>query len=1147
MKLTVHRPALFAAEQGLRKYRRCLLKTLLIMKITAIILLASTLQLSAAGYSQTVSLDVKNATVKEILKEIKKQTGYTFVYTTENLNQARNVSIHVTNASVEEVLNICFKDQPFSYKVIDPIGKIITIAKKNVNEQNNVENELFPPNDISGKIFDEDGNPLVGANVKVKGTNNGTSTNENGEFILKGVDEKAVLEVSYVGFETQYFSISGKNSLLVKLLKKISPLDETQVIAYGTTTQRFNTGSVTKITSEDIARQPISNPLAAIQGRVPGLIVSATSGLPGASFNVQVRGQNSLNPSDVVSLKPVDNPLIIIDGVPFAQQNINMNQFRSILAPGENGFFNNNYGGVSAFSSLNPSDIESIEVLRDADATAIYGSRGANGVIIVTTKKGKAGKTNFGINVFTGTSMVGHSMPMMNTDQYLEMRREAFKNDAIIPNINAGDPGFAPDLLIFDSSRYTDWKKYFIGNSSNTLDASVSLSGGTGNTQFFVGSGYHRETYLFPGDYSNSTASVNTNISHRSLNKKLTLTLSANYSYNKNNSSNSPDLLSAYLLEPNYPELLDNQGAVQWNYNGISLSNYTRPNPMAYILQKYSINSYNLISNLQLAYSILPELIVRSNFGYNSINSEEYSGNPKSSYDPSLNIVASADFGNNKIHSWIIEPQAEFIKQIKKAKLDFLVGSTFQQNTNYSNTISGSGYLNDALIGSVSAAPVKNASDNYSLYKYSGFFGRLNFNISNKYILNISGRRDGSSRFGPNKQFGNFGSIGAGWIFSEENFIKKNLSIISYGKVRVSYGSTGNDGVGNYQYIPRWSPTGYSYQGSLGFLPQNLNNPEFSWAVTKKFEAALEFGVFRDKLIGNVAWYRNRSNNQLVTYPLPSQTGFGGVVENWSALVQNTGWEFQLISNNIKNKSLSWSTSFNLTIPRNKLVSFPNIDKSNYAKQYIVGQSLSVLNKFEYLGVNDTTGVFQFLTSSKAPTYKPIDYTDYKIIGNLDPKFFGGLGNTFTYKNIELYVFVEFKKQLGTNYLGQVYRVYVPGFEANQPTEFLNRWQNPGDQSQFQKFTSQVSTDAGIAARNYFVQSSGIYSDASYIRFKTVSLSYKLSATYLKNVKMKDCAIYIHAQNLFTITHYKGNDPETQNFYGIPPLRTITAGARFTF
>lgn len=1118
-------------------------KSMLLCKMLRIFLVAVFLQLAGTVYCQKISVSLKNAPLEKLFRQIEQQSSFRFVYSQEAMQEARPVTIEAINESVENVLRLSFVNQLLTYSFQE---KFIIIKVENKKKEN------LPVAEIKGRVVNENGEPVIGATIIVKNSKVATATDQNGEFNIASVNLNAVLVITSIGYQAREVKITGKTVLEIELKFSTGILDETMIIAYGKTTRRFSTGSVSKISSEEISRQSVSNPLAILQGRVPGLTVSATSGLPGASINVQIRGQNSLNSDPSASIFQKDNPLFIIDGVPFAPQNNNINQFPSVLSPGNNILLNNPYGGVSPFSTINPENIESIEVLRDADATAIYGSRGANGVILITTKKGKPGKTNFACKYYRGETYVPHTMAMMNTKEYFDMRHEAFNNDRIVPNTILYDQGYAPDLLIYDSVRYTDWKKYFIGNSSHQTDINASLSGGSNSTQFIIESGFHDESYILPGDFSYQRATVGFNISHTSPDKRFSLDFSGNYAYDENKSSGTPNLLSAFSMEPNYPDLLDENGNIIWTYKEANLGGiYGIANPMSFLMKTYRLSNYNLISHLQLEYNFFHDLRLRSNFGYNSVNSQEYSGNPAASQNPLFTRNASASFGAVKLSSWIIEPQLEYIKTMKEAKLNIIIGATFQENTNSSTSISGSGYTNDALIFSVSGAPNKTASDASTQYKYNALFGRLNYVFQSRYIIDINGRRDGSSRFGPGKQFGNFGSLGLAWIFSAITPIKEKFSWLSYGKIRGSYGTTGNDNVGDYQYIARWAPTNYTYEGSLGYLPQNLFNEQFSWAVTKKLEAGIDLGFFRNRLLFTVVWYKNRSGNQLVYYPLPSQTGFGGVTKNWSALVQNNGVEIQLNYSVDFTKKISWNTSFNITLPNNKLLSFPGIETSGYATRYIIGKSLSVLNKFRYYGVNDTTGIFQFLTSKGTVTNTPVNisganFNDVQAIGNLDPRFYGGWSNTIKLNGFRVDILIEFKKQLGVNYLSQVYGGTIPGWQFNQPRALLNRWKKPGDKAEFQKFTSQYN-DIAVAGLQYFSQSSGVYSDASYVRFKSVSVSYNLKSKYLHKVRLRDCSINIRAENLFTITGYKGNDPETQNFYGVPPLTTIAAGLQFSF
>lgn len=1104
------------------------------MKLICVLTIAACMQVSASSFGQTVTVSFNNSPIEKVFKEIQRQTGYSFIFTRAQLKQTKPVTLLATNEQLQEVLRRCFENQPLSFVIED---KYVIVQTKFVQQQPVFLNTNI---DVGGKVMNENGDLLAGATVTSKKSGRATSTNDKGEFVLKGVSEDDVLIVTSIGYHKEEVTLRKRTYITISLRIEVSNLDETVVIGYGKTTQRFATGSVSKITSNDITKQPVANPLAALQGRVPGLIVNSTSGVPGSSFTVQIRGQNSVNPNPSVNagIPPIDNPLFIIDGVPFAPQNYNINQLRSISSPGNNSLYGNQYGGISPFNTINPADIESIEVLRDADATAIYGSRAANGVILITTKKGKPGKTKFNLNVSTGQSRITRSMSLLSTTDYLAMRREAFNNDGITPNANPGTTGYAPDLLLFDASKYSNWKDYFLGGSAAITMVNAVLSGGTAQTNFLIGAGHTHQNYILPGDFKNYRTSLNTNLRHNSDDKKFHIDLSINYSFEKNNSSGNQFLLQSFTLPPNYPDLLNEAGDLVWSYRGVQLTN-----PLSYLKQKYNVRNYNLNSHLQIGYEFVKGFSFNMSIGYNTFNGKEESRIPQASIDPVSNAVSSARFGSNDFQTWLVEPQLEYRRKIWKGLFTALAGGTYQKNTNTQLLLEGSGFPNDDLLGSISAASVKNVTDAFFEKKYVAAFARINYLLLKRYIISLNGRRDGSSRFGPGKQFGNFGSVGAGWIFSEELLAKKHITFLSFGKLRTSYGVTGSDNISDYQYLSRWGVINPPYQNTVGYAPQNLYNAELHWSLTRKYEAGLELGFFKDHLFVNAVWYQHRSNNQLVTYVLPGQTGFRGITANFPALVENSGLEIQLSATNVRGSSFTWNSGFNLTIPRNRLVEFPGIKNSSYANVYVVGQSLSVLNLYRYLGVNSTTGIYEFET--KNGTSNNPSNTDRYVFGNLDPKLYGGLSNTLSYKGWQLDLFLEFKKQIGANYLQQV-NTFLPGLMYNQPQLILNRWQMPGNNANIQKFTSQTSTTIETAA-NAFMRSDGAYSDASYVRLKTLSLSYDVQSKQLERIKLSALRFYLNAQNLFVITRYQGNDPETKSFYSLPPIRTLVAGLQLTF
>ncbi len=1089
--------------RNIRKQQRLIHhRTWLVMKLTIIIMLAACLQVSAKGFSQTVTLTGKNIPLEKVFKEVKRQSGYLFVYRDEWLKQAKKIDVSITNGTVKQVLDYCFTDQPLTYSIVD---KTVVVRLK--EEEKKVDS--IPIIKLTGKVTDKStGKPLEGASVYLKYSKIGTSTNDEGLFVL-GVNRTGfILVVSYTGYKTLEFPFDGRMELDIKLEPSASELDNVVMIAYGQTTNRFNTGSISKINSGDIEREPIANPLAALAGNVPGLTIVQTSGLPGAGFNIQIRGRNSIDNGN--------DPLYVIDGVPFNGNNPGL-----IFGP---------YSNVSLFNSINPGDIESIEVLKDADATAIYGSRGANGVILITTKKGKPGKTNISFSAYTGIGNITRSIPLLNTQEYLQMRKEAFRNDNIEPNnVNA------PDLFLWDTTRYTDWTKELIGGTSSINDIQASISGGTDQTQFLLGAGYHRETTVYPGGFADIRPSIHFNLTHSTANKKLTLNLSASYSNDKNNLPLT-DVTGYLWSPPNAPEPYDSSGKLNW-------AGGTFNNPYALFAQKYNSAIDNLISSFYLKYKIIDGLQFNINAGYNNSYTNQSYIVPQSTQNPRYNPSGSATFSNNSIKSWIAEPNLTYIHVFKNTRLEGLFGSTWQQQTSDGNTISASGYASETQMNSPDGATYVNVDSKFSQYNYMALYARINLQVSNKYLLNLSGRRDGSSRFGPGRQFASFGAVGVGWIFSEESWVKKKLSFLSFGKLRGSYGTSGNDQIGNYQYLDSWRSAVYSfisaaYGGINGLTPSRLYNPDYAWEENKKIEAALELGFIHDRLQVNVNYFRNRSSNQLINASLPGQTGFSSIIENFPAVVQNSGFEFMIKSVNLKSKTLEWTSSFNLSLYRNKLISFPGLETSSYANSYIIGQPLSIKKLYHFTGVDPATGIYTF-----ASTEYPKGLTSVK---DLTPSFYGGFRNSISYKRFQLDFLFQFTKQLGRSFTAGN-SISAPGMMYNVPKNVLSRWQNPGDNTDIQKYTATYSP-ASVAYNYYAYQSDATYVDASFIRLKNVSISYSLPSSWLSKFRISQLLVYLRGQNLLTITSFPGSDPENDVLgSSMPPLKIFTGGIQFNF
>jgi len=969
---------------------------------------------------------------------------------------------------------------------------------------------------IKGNITNSQGIAVSGVTITTATT--GTTTNHNGDFEITIQRLPDTLFISHINYQTQQRIITTSGSVAIVLNEATNQLDETVVIGYGKTTRRYNTGSVATIRARDLSSQPVLNPLSALSGRMSGVLISPTNGLSGSQVNITIRGRSSLVQGS--------EPLYIIDGVPFAPGNTPVNKLSSALT-------STSGTGLSPFSTFNPGDIESIEVLKDADATAIYGSRGANGVVLITTKKGKAGKSRLTADVYRSTSSLTRMMPMVNTQQYLQLRREAFVNDGVTPTTTN-----APDLLLWDTTRYNDWNKMMYSGKAVTLNANLALSGGDVHTRYYMGANYRKENSIVGNGMGASRAGASFSFDHNSTDHRWNIAASASYTYSKNALTTTK--LGMNSLVPNAPALFDSTGKLNWQEKGVMFNN-----PMAYIFNKYTAHTGNMMGRLNASYKLMQQLKFSVSVGYNSVKGEETAMRPIAALNPAFNPTGSLDIGNTHVQGWIVEPQADYHTIVLGGKLGLMAGTTFQSNSTTGNQVTGSGYTSDNLLGSLAAAPnVSIKRNNESSYRYAAVFGRLNYKHSDRYMLNVSIRTDGSSRFGEGKRFSTFAAAGAGWIFSSERFARHQWPWLSYGKLRASYGNSGNDQIGDYGYMDAWSAT-QPYLGVPAIYPTNLANADYRWEVNKKLEAAIELGFMQDRFLLTLAWYRNKSSNQLVNYRLPAQAGFTSIIRNMDATVQNTGVEVDLNAKIVASKQFQWQAGFNISVPKNKLLRFPNLATSAYANSYVEGQPVSLIYAYRYLGVDSATGVFSFEDVNKDGTFNS---TDLQVNGHTDAVLYGGLQNTWKYKGIQLDVFMEFRKQTGRNYLHSLYSAFaVPGMMYAMPELVLSRWQKPGDVTPMQRLTATSSTAAYRAGTNTLINSDGIYSDASFIRLKNVQLSWNLPATLLKTVKMQEASIYLQAHNLFTLTNYEGADPEVQSLWSMPPLQTFATGIRITF
>jgi TonB-linked SusC/RagA family outer membrane protein len=1089
----------------------------------------------------SVKIELNDDKLPKAFSQIEEQTKYTFVFSGQTIaNTIRTLKgTFVLKDALEQLLaNTGFTYQLGKFNQI-VISKIRDDEKKGQNDQGYIQPVPTSPTiNITGRVSDAaTQTPIPGVNILVKGTTRGTTSDGEGRYTID-VSETDYLVFTFIGFKTLEVSIGTRTSLNVTLEEDLLALDEVIINAgYYNVSDKEKTGNIEKIGADIISKQTVTNPMGALIGRMPGVNIQQTTGVPGGDFKIEIRGRNSLR-SDAGA----NEPLYIIDGVPFSSDKISSNE-------NTKGIIN---GGVSPLTSINPADIESIEVLKDADATAIYGSRAANGIVLITTKKGSAGKTKIDVNISSGLSKAP-LRNLLNTQQYIAMRLEAFRNDKLTPSSDTSDNGsidrnyraYAPDLMVWDTNRYTDWQKKLIGGNANTTSFQASISGGSKDTQFITSTGFLRQGSVFPGNLFYQKFSSHLSLNHKSTDGKFKLHVSVSGSSDSNDQLQYDFSSIARTLAPNAPNLYSENGTLNWAPHPTT-GQSTWINPLSELERTYEGRVHSLISSIVVGYKILPNLEIQASIGTNRLSSNELNITPSTFYDPSLGRgpeFSSIIVSDGSTQSLIAEPQLNWKRQIDKGQFTFLVGGTYQEQHHALLSSQYGNFPSNAMLRNVAAAKDRTLNQNVStIYKYAASYGRINYNWNGKYIVNLTGRRDGSSRFGPGRQYANFGAIGAAWVFSQESFITEILSILSFGKLRASYGVTGSDKIGDYRFFDTFAistVTPNQYNNVTGLDPTRLFNADFAWETNRKIEVALELGFLNDRISLTTAYYRNRSSNQLVNYTLPKITGFSGILANLQATVQNSGFEFSLSTSNVQTTSWTWNTSLNFSIPKNKLIEFPGLDSSSYANTYIVGRSIYIQKYFEYNGVNSETGTYTFkdynndgILSDPADTKKAI------FVGQ---NFFGGINNSVRYKSWAFDVFLQVVKQAGP-----AVRLATGIVNLNAWASLLEkkRWQNPGDDAEIQRFATEYNTAvsglSGTAEK--FTRSDASITDASFLRLKTASLSYQFRSKRLNGYSMR---AYLQGQNLFTVTKYEGNDPETQSF-NLPPLRTVIVGLNLT-
>lgn len=1145
-------------------------KILSIMKLTVVFLVVFSLNISATVYSQTtkLSLNAQNQSIKEILYLIENQSDFRFIYESGKINLDKKVSVQVKEQAVEVVLKQLFNSEGINYEITD--NNLILINPSPEQLKAISQDKSQAKNKITGVVRDEKGEPIIGANVVEKGTTNGTITDMDGNFTLE-VSPKSILLVSYIGYAPQEVAVGNQKNIHVKLHEDTEMLDEVVVVGYGTQKKSDVTTAVASVSSENLKNRAAVNFGEAMAGQVPGVLIQQTNGAPGGEgLTVKVRGTGSITQSN--------DPLYVVDGYPME-------------------------GG--AFRLLNSSDIESIQVLKDASSTAIYGSRGANGVVIITTKKGQIGKPTVQLNAHVGFQQREKKIEMMNRDQYVQWfidgRNQAWLDAKVIsadpdksPH-SVNDPNSRRALYSGASSQYmipdgtgsykynfldpasvaqmpdNDWQDLLYRNAL-TQQYELSVNGGSENTRYtFSGSYMSQDGIVRNTDYERYN--FRTNVSSKiadCLNVGMSLMAYYANGTEQANGKDSP-VMYALNLPPIYP---------LYNEDGTYGSMVRNPEILAGDVAN-PIGIADQVMNKRKRHgwlgTIFAEWEIIKNLKYRISINGGIQDNIQKKFEPSY-----VDFDSSKAprpakginerwtdRDWVIENTLNYSFTLAdKHSFNTLLGYTTQAHSYEHMKGEARGYANDNIT-TLNAGTMYALTSDESEYSMISYLGRINYVYDNRYMLTTTLRSDGSSRFGRNKKWGTFPSVSLGWRISQEKFMQ-DVKPVSDLKIRASFGISGNNRIGNYSAIGLLStgfyPTGDAVQNTVN--PSTMPNDDLGWERTRQYNVGFELGLFDNRIRLEGDFYDSRSIDLLLNVPIPTITGYSNQMQNIGK-VQNRGMEFTLNTKNFTGGDFTWSSNFNISFNKNKVLevgvdgrpiygSAPNANNafitkpgypiaSFYGYKYLgVFQSEEELEKYPHLR-NDKVGDGRYEDVNKDGK---LDQNDKTILGDNNPLFTAGFSNSFRYKNFTLDI------QFTGSYGAEVFSFYkrmcgIYHGDRNGLIEQLGRWRSesePGDGVHFRP----TRTPSGWQRD----PSSAWVQDASYLRLRNLTFGYDFDQNVLEKVKMRGLRLYVTGQNLFTITNYVGYDPETSSqsglaqggdYLGYPTARSFIIGANITF
>ncbi|MEA1784843.1 TonB-dependent receptor [Arenibacter sp. GZD96] len=986
-------------------------------------------------------------------------------------------------------------------------------------------------NQIKGSVIDIQGDPVIGATVREKGAQNYTITDFDGLFQLAPKQELPVtLQISAVGSQTLELEIYEiTESLLDISLKPGNVLDEVVVIAYGSRERKNLIGSVTKVDPTETKNIAVGSLDAQLQGKVSGVQISSPTGVPGEVSNIRVRGATSINASN--------DPLYVVDGV-----FINANSLQTINTGGK---------ATSPIADISPSDIESIEVLKDASATALYGSRGANGVILITTKRGNYNqKPTINLNVSSGFSQninlwdltTGPEHAELVNDWWLNTGRDnpslnrTFENRPYRP-FSEGGRGLPEEQETFD-------RLGEIFRTGFTQNYDASLSGGTADTKYYLAGSYtSQEATIKIIDFQRASAKFNLD---QKINDKVQVGISNSFTRTHRTQARAGDgprggLLQAALHTPTNLSPFNEEGVLvgRTGFDNVTL-----------LIENYDVQSTSTryIGNFYVNADIIPGLTFRSTFGvdYNIYDESEFWNTFL--IEGSQGGLATSSISQNT--NWINEQTLSYRKTFnKKHSLGVLLGNTLQSEVLERTFAEGRGFANNEF-KIISSASSTLATQNWTKSTLASFFTRVDYNFDNKYLIDVSLRADGSSRFGSDNRWGYFPAVGGAWRISDEDFFE-NVKGIDFLKLQASFGLTGNqNGIGNFASRGLWTG-GASYQGNPGIAPQQLGNESLSWEKTRQFNIGLDVGLFKNRLVVEGNFYDKYTTDALLQIPLAGSTGFDSFWSN-AAEISNKGFELSVKSVNIDTKNFTWTTDFNIARNVNNIEKLDNPLRFGSRNLILMeeGNPLYSFWVYKQLFVDPQTGdaVFEDVNGDGV-----ITTDDRKIDGSIWPDFFGGITNTFTYKGFDLNVFFAY------SYGNEIYNhnaFFGGSVGARGPegrvnfADNLRRWQQPGD-------ITDVPRPDGININNYRDGTGRFLEDGSFLRLRSLDFGYTLPSTLSEKLGIQKARLFFTGTNLLLFTNYTGADPEASasaapNAQGIdlgtpPQPRTFQIGANLTF